>query len=216
MANNDKFDISCEQAGGPFTIAIENALAALDQHFTNSVDANTQTPLDPSIEHGINLPGRIWFDKTNAEAVLKIYTASDWVTIAERITNAEGVIEMVATRAAKADALSAYQTVSIVTVPGETTYASGSFEYDGSANSSLALKVEKSIALKTARAFSISGDVTTATAVDFNGTGNVDISVKVDKLGTNGRGTRHVTNTVPDSSNWSTEPDSNFDIYYVY
>jgi hypothetical protein len=216
MAN--KFDISCDQPGGPFTLEIEKALASLDQNFANSVNANTQIPYTPDVEHGLNLPGRMWFDRTDAKAILKIYTGSSWVKIAERKTTASEGTEMVVSRADKADALRTSRTVNIVTVPNETTYASGSFTYDGTANSSLALKVEKSVALKTARTFSISGGVTTATTdeVSFDGTSNVDIAVTVDNLGGNGRGNRHVVTAIPTTANWATGTDSNFDIYYVY
>jgi hypothetical protein len=132
--------LTCAQSGTSYTTNLNSALAALD-----TCHSGATAPTNELAQ------GKFWLDTSSGDMVLKIYDGTSWLPMLDL----DGGV-MKAEKALTADTLTTARTV---TLAGG---ASGSFSYDGSANSTLTMAV----AGNAAQAFSAS----TVTATTVNAT----------------------------------------------
>jgi len=151
--------LTCAQSGTSYTTNLNNALASIDTGHVGITAPTSEV-----------VQGKFWLDISAADMVLKIYSGSAWLPM----LNLDGGV-MKAENSLLADALSTARTV---TLAGD---ASGSFAYNGSANSTLTVSNSKAAKLTTTRAISLSGDATGT--VNFDGSAAVTIPVTIANAG---------------------------------
>jgi len=109
--------LTCAQSGTSYTTNLNGALGAID-----TCHSGTTAPTTNVVQ------GKQWLDTSSGDMILKIYDGTSWLTLLDLTA---GVMKAVS--AVTADSLATARTV---TVSGDAT---GSFTYDGSANSSLVI-----------------------------------------------------------------------------
>lgn len=141
--------LTCAQSGTSYTTNLNSALGALD-----TAHSGTTAPTTNLVQ------GKLWLDTASGDMILKIYDGTSWLPM----LNLDGGA-MKSEKALLADALTTARTVTL------SGGASGSFTYNGSANSTLAVAVQgdaaQAFAASTLTATTVNATTVNATTVDL-------------------------------------------------